>query len=535
MKFNQKEGIHMNVPRHLFGTVAAVSLLFFLPCFALAQTIVMHPVAHDVSRPLRSIPAVVPQFDNFSGHPAKAVPHFSAGGKDTVLQNSATNITAATVSSAAGFDGVGTSTGYSITGEPPDTEGSVGATQYVQWVNVAFAVYDKSTGNKVYPASGFAAGNTIWSGFTGGRCATDNSGDPIVLYDKQNQRWIFTQFAVSTTPYYQCVAVSQTSDATGAYNRYAYSFGTNFNDYPKVGVWTDGYYFTFNLFSHGKRFVGADMCALDSATARAGGSAAMLCFQTSSSFGGLLPADIDGAGGASGTTSLPPTGTPEYVMNFGSNSLNVWRLTPNFSTGILSVSGPTNVPVAPFSEACNGGTCIPQSSVSQQLDSLGDRLMYRLSYRNFGSYASLLVNHSVAAATSTGVRWYELHDSGTGPTVFQQGTYAPDSNYRWMGSIAQDKQGNIAAGYSVSSSSIHPAIAFATRAPGDALGILSSEQPVLSGTGSQSGHSRWGDYSTMSVDPVDDCTLWYTTEYLQTTGDFIWSTHINHFKLGTCQ
>ena len=161
--------------------------------------------------------------------------------------------------------------------------------------------------------------------------------------------------------------------------------------------------------------------------------------------------------------------------------------------------------------------------------------MYRLSYRKFGTYASLLVNHSVTAGSSTGVRWYELRDSGSGPAIFQQGTYAPDSNYRWMGSAAQDKLGNIAVGYSVSSSSVRPTIAFATRAPSDGAGLLSGEQTVLAGTGSQSGHTRWGDYSSISVDPTDDCTMWFTTEYLNTSGDFIWSTHVRSFKLGTCQ
>ena len=161
--------------------------------------------------------------------------------------------------------------------------------------------------------------------------------------------------------------------------------------------------------------------------------------------------------------------------------------------------------------------------------------MYRLSYRNFGTYASLLVNHSVAANGVAGVRWYELRDSGSSLSVFQQGTFAPDTNYRWMGSIAQDKQGNIAAGYSVSSSSIDPGISFASRAAVDALGILGNEQAVLTSTNYQSGHSRWGDYTSMSVDPSDDCTLWYTAQYMPTSGDFKWATHIDNFKLGTCQ
>jgi hypothetical protein len=519
-----------------FCKVAVVGLLLGVTTILSAQVVVIHPEGHDVSKPLREMSPIPPAWENPHEHPVKPVPHGSQGGRDTVLQTSPI-ITSATVNNLSGFDGVGLSSGYNVNSEPPDTEGSVGATQYVQWVNTAFAVYDKATGNKVFPASGFAAGNTIWQGFSGGNCATNNDGDPIVLYDKENQRWIFTQFSVASKPYFQCVAVSQTSDATGAYNRYAYSFGRNFPDYPKVGIWTDGYYFTFNLFANGVRFAGADLCALDSATARAGGAAKMLCFQTSSAFGGVLPADLDGATGAAGSTSLPPAGTAEYFVSFGSNSLNVWRMTPNFGAGTLSVTGPTSISVAAFSEACGGGACIPQPSTTQQLDSLADRLMYRLSYRNFGTYASLLTNHSVTAGSSTGIRWYELRAAnGTAtPTVFQQGTYAPDSNFRWMGSIGQDKQGNIAVGYSVSSSTVRPAIFFASRASTDGLGLLSNELGLQTGVGSQSGHTRWGDYSTMSLDPTDDCTFWYTTEWLNTSGDFIWSTHISHFKLGTCQ
>jgi len=473
----------------------------------IAQTVVLNPEGHDTSKPLRDTAPNFPTWDHMNDHPLRPVPHGSAGGKDTALQSSSVSTTSATVNSSSGFDGVGLSTGYTISGEPADTEGSVGTTQYVQWVNTAFAVYDKGTGAKTYPSTGFAAGNTIWNGFTAGRCNTDNSGDPIVLFDKQAQRWVATQFAVSTTPYYQCVAVSKTADFTGAWDRYAYNFGTNFNDYPKVGVWTDGYYFTFNLFARGRTFAGADLCAMDRATALAGGSAKMICTQLGKSYGGVLPADLDGASGASGSTVLPPAGTPQYLANFGGNSLNVWRMTPNYGAGTVSLTGPTSVPVSPFTEACNGGACIPQKGTSQQLDSLADRLMYRLSYRKFGGYASLLVNHSVAANAATGIRWYELRDTGSGPSVYQQGTFAPDSNYRWMGSIAQDKGGNIAVGYSVSSSTVDPLIDIASRAPSDPVGILSSEINIATSTGFQSGHSRWGDYSNMSVDPVDDCTM----------------------------
>ena len=507
---------------HVVAATAAVMLATSTVSFS--QVTVIRP-EHEVSRPLRDIKPILPQAEGREEHAVKPVPSHSIGGTDTALQ-SLPATTSATVVGQTSFPGLGDGiAGFTMTGEPPDTNGSVGATQYVQWVNSMFAVFNKSTGATVY---GPANGNTLWSGsaIANGRCASDNSGDPITLYDKVNNRWIMTQFAVSKSPYYQCVAVSKTSDATGAYNLYAYNFGTNFNDYPKVGVWPSGYFFTFNLFARGRTFAGGDMCAMDGATARAGGAATMLCFNPGKSYGGLLPADVDGP--------TQPSGA-EYVMNFGSNSLNVWRLTPNFSAGTMSVTGPTNLPVTAFSTACGGGTCIPQGTTTQQLDSLADRLMYRLAYRQFAGYGSLLVNHSVVAGSSTGVRWYELRDTGAGPAVSQQGTYAPDGNYRWMGSIAQDKLGNIAAGFSVSSSTQYPAIAFASHAPSDAAGSLGGEITVDGGAGAQSGHSRWGDYASISVDPTDDCTMWFTTERMNSSGDFKWGSTITHFKLGTCQ
>jgi hypothetical protein len=485
---------------------------------------------HQPSRPMREIQVQLPNGGEVQRIiEVKPNPHFSAGGRDTALQSSP-GLTSATVTTGAGFDGLGTTfAGFTMTGEPSDANLSVGATQVVQWVNSMYAVFDKTSGTVQF---GPTNGNTPWQGSTiaNGRCASDNSGDPIVLYDKQNQRWIFSQFAVSRQPYYQCIAVSTGSDARGPYNLYAASFSRNFNDYPKIGVFDGNYYFSFNLFKSGVSFSGGDICVVPGSAVRSGAAASMICTNLGKSYGGILPADVDGASGATGTTAPPPAGTSEYFVNFGSNSLNVWRMTAG---GV--VSGPTNIPVAAFSTACGGGTCIPQAGTSQQLDSLGDRLLYRLSYRNFGSYISLLVNHSVSASGAVGVRWYELRDDGTGLKVYQQGTYAPDTHYRWMGSIAQDKQGNIAAGFSVSGTAIDAGISFASRAPTDTLGILGNEQTVLTSNHFQSGHSRWGDYSSMSVDPADDCTLWYTTQYIPANGDFVWATHINSFKLGSCQ
>lgn len=424
---------------------------------------------------------------------------------------------------------------FTVQYAPPDTVGAVGATQYVQVVNTGLAVFDKATKNVVH---GPVPTNSLWSGFGGG-CETNNDGDATVVYDRAAGRWIISQFSVSTTPYLQCVAVSQTSDATGAYNRYAFSYGnTAFPDYPKTGVWPDGYYTTFNIFN-GNSFGGAKLCAYDRAAMLAGTAATQQCFQLSTSFGGVLPADLDGS-------TAPPAGSPNYLVNFGSNSLNLWKFHVNWTAPSSStLTGPTNIPVASFAAACNGGACVPQSGVSQKLDSLADRLMFRLAYRNFGTRESLVVTHSVNPNGSSkspkqqasAVRWYELRNPGTTPTIFQQSTYAPDSSFRWMGSIAMDKQGNAALGYSVSSSTLHPAIRYTGRLATDALNTMQAEASIIEGGGSQTGSNlnRWGDYSAMSIDPVDDCTFWYTSEYLQANGAFNWSTRIGSFKFAGCQ
>ncbi|HEV2235169.1 MAG TPA: hypothetical protein VGR57_00780, partial [Ktedonobacterales bacterium] len=453
------------------------------------------------------------------------------------------------------FDGVGDTSNTPANPcncAPPDTNGAVGATQYVQWVNSAFAVYDKGTGAL---APGFPkAGNTLWSGF-GGPCEANNDGDPIAQYDKIAQRWVLTQFSVTnggTSGYMQCVAVSTTSDATGSYNRYAFSYGTTqFNDYPKLGVWPDGYYATYNIFNNGQTFAGAKVCAFDRTSMLAGAAASQQCFQLSSSFGGVLPSDVDGASSTLGTggSGLPPAGTPNLLLNFGTNALNLWKFHVDWANPAnTTLSGPTSIPVASFSAACSGGgTCIPQPGTSNKLDSLADRLMYRVAYRHFADgHEALVVNHSVFVSGNhksqvTGVRWYELRNptggtmsSGT-PVVYQQGTFSPDGTSRWMGSIAQDKNGDLALGYSASSGTVFPSIRYTGRVPADTLGTMEAEATILSGTASQTGSlHRWGDYSAMQVDPVDDCTFWYTNEFLPSNGSFNWSTHIASFKFTSC-
>jgi hypothetical protein len=423
---------------------------------------------------------------------------------------------------------------------PPDTTGDVGPNHYVQWVNLRYAVYtltrdgsNNITGFNL--VSGFPKnGNVVWQGF-GGRCESDNDGDPIVQYDQLADRWILTQFAVSATPYTQCVAVSTSGDPTGTYNRYAFSYSRSFNDYPKMGVWPDAYYITYNMFRNGQSFTGNTVCAFERAQMLVGGAARQACVNTTGGHS-LEPSDLEG-------TTLPPAGSPNLLMSLTSTAVQFWRMSVNWAAGTGTLTGPINVAgVAAFSRACGGGTCIPQPGTTNQLDSLADRLMYRLSYRKFTDHESLVINHSVTSGSGVGVRWYELRNAtgqtlgSANPVLFQQGTFAPSNDFRWMGSAAMDKTGGIAIGYNISnSSSIVPSIRYAYRGPADPLGTLGNETTINPGVGSQTGTlHRWGDYSTISVDPVDGCTMVFTTEYIPANGNFNWTTWIHSFKLSTC-
>jgi hypothetical protein len=497
------------------------------------HSIVSQNVNHDVSPPLISMKPAPdqgkPRFEHEQGH----LPMAQQQGKvkDPVLQNWFSPLAIPTP--ILNFDGVGQGfTGpngtFTVVSAPPDTNGAVGPNHSVQIVNTDFAIFNKS-GTPIY---GPVPINTLWSGFGGG-CQTNNDGDPVVVYDRISDRWVISQFSVSTTPYLQCVAVSQTADPTGAYNRYSFSYGTAFNDYPKMGVWPDAYYVTYNMFANGTTFSGAKICAFDRTRMLAGQAATQQCFDTSTSYGGLLPSDLDGS-------RLPPAGSPNYILSLGSaaNTLAFWKFHVDWTTpGNSTFIGPTTLATAAYAEACGGGTCIPQAGTTQQLDSLADRLMYRLAYRNFGDHEALVTNHSITAGASVGVRWYEIRSPGTTPAIIQQGTYAPDSNYRWMGSIAQDQSGNMALGFSLSGAALRPTISYTGRLAGDAFGQMTQGVgTIIAGGGSQIGSSltRWGDYSAMQVDPVDDCTFWYTTEYIPVDGAFNWRTRIASFKFPSC-
>ena len=500
---------------------------------------VIREVKHDVSPPLAELERLTPAQPNpFSlrvlnvlptGPPPPALQYAL---KDTALQVRALPLVAATM--GLNFEGLGIGQyGFVLQHAPPDSNGNVGATQYVQWVNAEFAVFDKNSGALI---AGPMPGNALWAGF-GGPCQTANDGDPIVQYDKLAQHWILTQLMVSGVPYMQCVAVSTTNDATGPYNRYAFSFGNNFNDYPKMGVWPDAYYMSFNMFLNGQTFEGAAACAMDRNSMLNGQAATIICFQQNSGIPSLLPADFDG-------TIPPSAGEPGFFVDLTTNpnvppgpdqieaaqdfSLRLFKFHVDFANPANSTfTGPAKLPVAEY--AMLGPVAQPGT---QKLDSLGDRLMYRLAYRKFANgQEALVVNHSI----TTGDRWYEVRDPNGTPTLFQQGTFSPDPSTRWMGSIASDHAGNIALGYSVSSSSVFPSIFFTGRMPSDPLGSMESEQLIVNGTGSQTGGlSRWGDYSSMTIDPADDCTFWYTQEYIKANGNFNWSTRIANFKFDSC-
>jgi hypothetical protein len=539
--------------------VAIVSSLF--PITMAAQMIdpkpiIQSPVHFDTSLPISAYPRG-PRSRRQFVHPRHRVelpPGAPVDGPDPVLQQSADQSSVTTAAAPAfgvNFDGVGVGFGTYVPATlPADANIAVGPNHVVQVVNVDFAVFDKS-GRVVagYPKSN----STIWTGF-GGPCEdpASHQGDPIVQYDRLADRWIFTQFANAAfgPPFYQCFAVSAGPDPNGLYHRYAYTFGL-FNDYAKLGVWPTGYLVSYNFWTSASRedaeFQVTWACAYDRNSMLVGAAGRSICFVIDNTKSvdnrnrNLLPSDLDGS-------NPPPSGSPGYFLNFWLNvfrwDLRLWKVWPNWTNPIDSqfTFDPRHIEVASLSPACGFGSCIPQLGTSFRLDSQGDKLMYRLAYRNFGTHESLVVNQSVTASTGVGVRWYEIRSPNGTPTVYQQGTYAPDTRYRWMGSIAMDKSRNMGLGYSLSSSGMYPAIAITSREPTDPLGTMKPETILIQGTGAQDGYTptpgnddRWGDYTAMRIDPSDDCTFWYTNEYYKKTnslGD--WSTRIGSFRIRSC-
>jgi hypothetical protein len=445
--------------------------------------------------------------------------------------------------------------GYTVSAVPPDTTLAVGLSEVVQWVNDSYADFNKSTG-AIIPLNGqdSTVDNAIWHDLlpAGTLCGTYPNGDITIKFDRDAQRWVMTTNS-GTSPYAVCIAVSET--ATFSDNLwYAWEFpivGTMLPDAQKVGVWSsggpsDGYYQAWN---------GA-ICAYDRAKMLVGNARAeQICFEPSAADYGILPADRD-------SPTPPPSAEDEFLIGNptagspGNYFLPVYSVhITNWTTGDASMTGygaSQTISIAPWNSVCPAGAgefCVPQKGVSQVLDA-GGALQYRLVYWNDSTANTSSRQHwlttfdvgSSAPPSPTALRWIEF----TAPsysvpvaqlTLKQEGTYMgvpTDSNYRFMGAIARDNAGDILLGYSESSSAIYPSIAVAGRRSSDSLGTLSPEVVVVNGLGSQE-YVRWGDYSTMAVDPSDNCTFFYTTEYYRVTAWGDWSTDISSWKFPNCQ
>jgi hypothetical protein len=484
-----------------------------------------------------------------------------SGGMDASIVQSGPNGPTAMPAPTANFEGI-SNNDNAVKVYPPDTQGDIGydpATgkkYYVQWVNLSFQIWDVTDPAAPVSVYGPAAGNTLWTG-SGSVCESHNDGDPLTRFDSISRRWVMSQFTYTPNPpydFHQCVAVSAGADPTGAWYLYDFPISTTvINDYSKIGIWPDGYYMSFNQFDGATfDYKGVGAVAFERAAMLAGVPARMIYIDvgaTNPDFFGMLPSDLDGA---------PPTaGTPNYFAEWDDSTalgdtwdtLRIWEFhvdwtTPANSTfGVGSTHLPNRlIPTANVDpELCNlaNNICIPQPGTGQKLDAISDRLMYRLQYRNFGDHQTLVGNHTVDASgvDRAGIHWFELRNTGSGFAMYQQGVYAPGSDNRWMGSAAMDVSGDIALGYSVSSSSTtYPSIRYTGRLETDPLGSLpQGEVSLIEGNGSQTGtYGRWGDYSMMAVDPADGCTFWYTQEHIQTTGATTWQTRIGSFRFPGC-
>jgi hypothetical protein len=485
-----------------------------------------------------------------------------------------------TMPAATSFDGLQNQDNATLLGasaRPPDSEGDVGPTQYVEWINLVMRVYNKSG----TPLTAPAAGNSIFSNLPAtSLCRTTNNGDPLVVYDQLAGRWVLSQFAFNGVnaagapqpPYEQCVAVSTTGDATGTYCTYDFNVSqTAFNDYGKIGVWPDGYYFSFGMFAGGAAYSGPGAMVVERPQMiQAGCPAAKSVFYQipDPNHDEGLPSDVDGP-------NPPPAGRPNFYLfpNATEDGLELWKFSVvDWSPAVpvtTFLKNPTDIPVAPFDEtitcAPTSRSCVPQGSTTNKLDLVGFRFMYRLAYRNWGSSPptgipanteSLVTNESVDAGTDhVGVRWYEIRDPNGTPTAFQQSTYAPDASHRWMGSAAMDHSGDLAIGFTASgpngAGGIDPTPRYAGRLQSDPLSTLAQGEsdlfagpvyPVLVATNT-AGDQRWGDYSHLTLDPINDCTFWDINEY-QTNAVLTidsasgikrnWGTRIGHFRFPSC-
>jgi hypothetical protein len=531
----------------------------------------------------------IPRFDLSKGAPRAAADN----GADAALQASASSSASASSRAAAPavsapmpppiltFDGLSNEDNFTVYGGrviPADPNGDVGPNHYVQTVNLLVEVFDKGGVSLTGP---FPMSLLFGSLGPLSACAALDDGDPIVVYDPLADRWLISQFALPlfpTAPYFQCIAISRTADPTGAY--YAYEFempNAKLNDYPKFGVWPDAYYMTDNQFlfdqaAGGFSFAGGGAFAFDRERMLMGDPTATFVYfdleAVDPTIGGMLPSDLDGL-------TPPPPGRRNTFAYFVAteygdavDGLRLFDFKVDFTRperSRFTERRESPLPVAAFNPLDTPGrgdieqpnpltpplaSCTPVPTCFF-LDSIQDRVLYRLQYRNFGSHESLVVNHTVNVGTGTttnthqsGVRYYELRRDWNRYVVHEQASFAPDGDNRWMGSAAMDHRGNLAVGYSVSSRTTFPSIRYAGRLASDPPGgLFQSERTLFAGADSQRSNSgRWGDYSSLSVDPVDDCTFWYTNEYYEARGPSRpatstahWLTRIGSFKFNECR
>lgn len=429
---------------------------------------------------------------------------------------------------------------------PPDTIGDVGPNHYVQAVNSLVRIFDKN-GNALTPP--FRMSQLFAS--LGTTCSTFDSGEPVVLYDTLADRWLLSQYCYNAPPFRQMIAISKTGDPTGEY--FAYEFvmpNIRINDFAKFGVWPDGYYMSTEEFT-GSDFSGTGMFAFDRAKMLVGDANASYVYfnrpsTTAARLGNLLPADLDGL-------RPPPMGAPNIFVGYSATEygdaqdavrlfdFHVDFINPANSTFTERNESP--LAVAAFDPTSPDGRFdITQPAPGERLDANSDRINYRVAYRNFGASDSLIFNQTARLSITpyrAGVRFYELRRNGGAFTVTEQSTIGDTDSSRWIASVAADHQGNVAVGYNYVTDEKKPSLFYTGRLSGEPVGTFRQEAVLVEGTGVQKAFGwRWGDYSGMSVDPVDDCTFWMTGEYYtqasQDFSDFTWLTRIGKFKFDEC-
>jgi len=485
----------------------------------LLAVIVIHAYAQDTSGALQQVLPTVPVTPIVQHEEPSAFSVIAPGtlpSSDAVLQGLPFRAAPAPLLS---FDGDGASRHAAVV-EPPDANAAVGPSHLVEMINYWVTIFDRK-GNILW---GPASTLDLWQGFPG-TCSVSDTGDPLVLYDQLADRWLVTHMAWDLRDGFahQCVAVSQTGDPLGKWNRYQFPFAHP-PDFGKIGLWPLAYVFSTYVTEGG----GAYVCAFDRARMLEGAPAVtQQCFAAPTGEQQPLPATLEGA-------MPPPAGTDAYFVSSPvQGTFGVFRLHLDWAVpASSSLSRRLAVAVAPYDPAAVAAP-IAQPGTSQTLLASAGLLRAPLAYRNFGDHEALVTAHTVSVNGIIGVRWYELRPDGAqGMRLAQQGTFAPDSQHRFMPAIGMDHDGNVVVAYSVSSASLYPSLRFAARQPADTPGELSiGEGSLLEGSFSQTSSARWGDYAILQMDPLDDCTFWFTGEYAGVAGP---ATRISAFRLPGC-